>query len=144
MARSGVIFGALVVALLLTACGGSMSPKQRLHRSLHRFNDGVRWKRVNTVASFMSTPEALRYSKKQGDNSDDYRILDYELKALTWLPDDKVISVVRFSWLRMPNNTVQKTTIEQHWVDHEGEWKVKEQKVLRNGKSEPVPSLLPF
>ncbi len=144
MGRMTVVGGVLSILFLVSACGGGNSPKQRLHKSIHMFNDGVRWKRVNTVTSYMSIPEAARYTKKQGDFSDDYRILDYEVKALRLVSEDKAISVVRFSWLRLPTNIVKKTTIEQHWVTHEGEWKLKEQKVLRNGTSEKMPASAPF
>ena len=144
MGRMTVVGGVLAVLFLVSACGGGNSPKQRLDKSLHMFNDGVRWKRVNTVTSYMSIPEADRYTKKQGDFSDDYRILDYEVKSLRLVPEDKAICVVRFSWLRLPTNIVQKTTIEQHWVTYEGEWKLKEQKVLRNGKAEKMPASAPF
>ena len=139
---SGVL---LFVMLMAFGCGGGVTPKVRLDMAVHKYSDALRWKRASVVASFLSDEAGVKYLEKHSAFGDDYRILDFEVQSMRPVEGGKkAISIIRFSWLRLPANVVEKTVLEQHWLDVSGQWKIVKQEVVRGKNRSKIPESLPF
>jgi hypothetical protein len=137
------LWGFLMV--VVCGCAGGMTAQVRFDRAVHKYNDALRWKRASVVASFLSDKAATQYLEKHSAFGADYRLLDYEVQSMRPVDQGKkAVSVVQYSWLRLPANVVEKTVLEQQWTEHEGRWKIFKQEVIIGGKRLQVPRDMPF
>ena len=135
----------VVIMSVVCGCGGGVTPQVRFDAAVHKYNDALRWKRASVVASFLPDKAATKYIEKHSAFGADYRILDYEVQFMR--PTDqgtKAVSIVHFSWVRLPANVVKRTVLEQQWSEHEGQWKVFKQEVIIGSKRTGVSRDMPF
>ena|GEM_PF-5110569 len=135
----------LMVFVFVCGCGGGMTPQVRFDGAVHKYNDALRWKKASIVASFLPDKAASKYLEKHSAFGSDYRLLDYEVQSMRPIEQGKkAVSVVHFSWLRLPANVVEKTLLEQHWTEHKGQWKILKQEVIVGSKRIQVSRDMPF
>lgn len=110
-----------------------------LTESIHRYNDAVRWNKYKVAASFVPAQERQTYIKRKQDMAESMRVLEYDLQEVEHNSHDSTARVtVRYTWLELPSNIVQRTRLRQHWTFGDAQWLLEKSEEVKD-KVEPVP-----
>ena len=126
-----VSLACLLLSAATLSCSGGQGPHQKLVDSVHRYNEAVRWRAHEKAASYVPVAQRETYLETRRSSSKDMKILDYEIEQIRQvLKNQKAEARVRFSWVKMPNNIVQRTTFVQTWKYGENKkWTLGDQRI---------------
>jgi hypothetical protein len=134
---------ALLALCACLACGGNtaLTTRERLQKSVTRYNQAVRWNNPDVAAGYLPLAERAAYLEEHS-RPDAAAVVDYDIESVT--PDftnEIAVVVVRFDWQDPDSITIRTTRIRQVWKLAEQEWvlhsraEVKE----RKGGGKPAP-----
>jgi hypothetical protein len=144
-----LVLSALVPLALALADGGACTPAQNrqdvLLRSVHEYNDGVRWKKYDHVTHHLSAEEARRFAARAGTFGDDYEMADEEVVSIEPKNDDRTRAdvTVNFSWYDRRRALVRKAVILEEWAFTDGQWLCEKQRRLQGDGFPLVPEAEP-
>jgi len=133
---------ALSVAAGLGAC---VTPSHNRHealiRTVHEYNDGLRWKKYERVMGLLSPEEAGRFAARTGTFGEDYEMADEEVVAIEPKNEDgtKATVTVGFSWYDRRLSLLRKAVIVEDWSFTDGRWLCERQRRLRGDGFPLVP-----
>jgi hypothetical protein len=147
LARS--LLAAALAPLALALAGGACTPAQNrqdvLLRSVHEYNDGVRWKKYERVMHHLSPEEARRFAARAGTFGDDYEMADEEVVSIEAKNEDRTRAdvTVNFSWYDRRRALVRKAVILEEWEFTDGQWLCAKQRRLQGDGFPLVPEAEP-
>lgn len=135
--------------LALALAGGACTPAQNrqdvLLRSVHEFNDGLRWRKNERVMRHLSPEEARRFTARAGTFSDDYEMADEEVVSIEPKNEDRTRAdvTVNFSWYDRRRALERKAVILEEWAFTDGQWLCEKQRRLQGDGFPLVPEAEP-
>jgi len=145
MGRLTFAFTFALAFALATASGACITPahnrQEALLRTVHEYNDGVRWKKYERVMGLLSPEEARRFATRTGTFGDDYEMADEEVVAIEPTDEDgkKAKVTVAFSWYDRRLSLLRKAVIVEDWSFTDGRWLCERQRRLRGDGFPLVP-----
>jgi hypothetical protein len=131
--------------LALTLAGGACTPAQNrqdvLLRSVHEFNDALRWKKNERVMHHLSPEEGRRFAARAGTFGDDYEMADEEVVSIEPKNADRTRAdvTVNFSWYDRRRALLRKAVILEEWAFTDGQWLCEKQRRLQGDGFPLVP-----
>jgi len=143
MPNRSTLAGLCLALCACQACGGNtaLTTRERLQKSVTRYNQAVRWSNSDVAAGYLPAAERARYLEEHS-RPDAAAVVDYDVESVT--PDyanDIAVVLVRFDWQDPDSITIRTTRIRQVWKLEDKEWvlhsrtEVKE----RKGGGKPAP-----
>ena len=139
----------LLLALAVPVAGagliGCLTPahnrQESLLRTVHEYNDGLRWKKYERVMGLLSPEEARRFAVRAGTFGEDYEMADEEVVAIEPKNEDgtKATVTVGFSWYDRRLSLLRKAVIVEDWSFTDGQWLCERQRRLRGDGFPLVP-----
>lgn len=111
-------------ALGLIACGGpSQKAQSDLKDAVLRFNEGIRWGRLQEVMPRVNPQNAEQFMKMHEKFGTEIQLSDYELINSTYNEKEKKADVlVRITWYRQSEMELFSTILLQAWEYQGMEW----------------------
>jgi hypothetical protein len=141
---------AFALALPLAASvGACVTPahnrREALLRTVHEYNDGLRWKKYERVMGLLAPEEARRFATRTGTFGEDYEMADEEVVAIEPKNEDgtKAEVTVAFSWYDRRLSLLRKAVIVEDWTFTDGRWLCERQRRLRGDGFPLVPEAAP-
>ncbi len=118
------LIGLAAVALLgATACKTSTATTmEQLKESVDAYNHAYRWKNYERAASFLPNDMRASFIAAYEDDEKSLHIEDYRILKVDVANEDAATVQVRMSYTLLPDITVQKRTLTQHWHKIAGSW----------------------
>ncbi|MEQ9497698.1 MAG: hypothetical protein RIT81_12590 [Deltaproteobacteria bacterium] len=115
----------LALALLLStaACKSSTaSSMEALQESVDAYNHAYRWKNYERAASFLPNDMRAAFIAAYEDDQKSLHIEAYRILQVDVEGEEAATVQVRMSYTLLPDITVQKRTLTQHWHKVGGAW----------------------
>jgi len=125
--------------LLVLSLGGCLiqGNKQNLMDSLHEYNSGLRWGRIDRMAEYVPPKKRDRLIAMQ-QQREDVQITGCEVAGVKLAKKDRAVATVLIEWYLSSQGRLQRTYVEQTWVQQDSHWRVAEQRIIRGA---PFPLL---
>ena len=116
----------LVAALAGLGClGTTQRSEEVLMQSARTFNDDWRWARWDAMAGAMPKEDGTSFLERAQSLEPELVLADFEVTSITFAPGSRGATVIaRFEWYLKHDPRVRNTTVEEHWENLEGRWKV--------------------
>lgn len=119
MKTSAILTTFLVAA---AACGANPS-EDTLRENVVRFNEGVRWGRMNDVMPYLYPSSADHFIEMHKAFGKEIQLSDYEIVNVTMNAEKHTADVnVQISWYRLSEMVVYTTIVTQHWEKQTTDW----------------------
>ena len=116
------LFAALA-ALLLSACMGLLNPGDEISTTLHEYNDGVRWNRLDQAVIHLPPADRHRFVERHTGLDDQLEILDVEIQRVDVDRAKKSAEAqVDVTWSLKNRGLVEHTVVDQSWRSRDGQW----------------------
>lgn len=128
------------------ACASIVYNRQdALVRTVHEYNDGLRWKKFERVMGHLAPDEARRFSPRTGTFGEDYEMADEEVVSIEPKSEDgnKATATVSFSWYDRRLSLLRKAVVVEEWSFTDGRWLCEQQRRLRGDGFPLVPESVP-
>ena len=113
----------LVACALLMACGASQESQDKLRETVVRFNEGVRWGRLQDVMPYVYAENSAHFLEMHKAFGKDIQVSDYEIITVTLDSEKKKADVnVQISWYRLSQMVSYTTILVQHWEKQKQDW----------------------
>jgi hypothetical protein len=139
-----MIRSAMIVALVLAACGSTRKYGEDLVFHSRAYQEGLRWRRFDDAAARVPPPAREAFLDERDQLDHDLRIDDYEITRVKLGKDhyEGEVQVV-YSWHLDSVGVVHETTVTQHWERHGPGWYVLSERRRSGdempGVAEPAP-----
>jgi hypothetical protein len=122
----------------MAACGATQKAEP-LDQGIYRYNDSVRWQRLEQAAQYIPPAERAAFFDERVELEDELRISMYDIRRVELAEDEsQAVVYVEYEWYLDSRGTVHKTTSRQHWEQHGKRWLLVEE---RRERGEPMPGL---
>jgi len=116
----------MIVALVgIPACAATAANGDPLDICVSRYNEGLRWKRLNNASAFVVPERRAAFMRRYLSREEDLHIESLEVRAVTKIDEAAVptfdVTVVAEAYL-MPSTVLQKTVLTERWEQREGSW----------------------
>ena len=147
----GALSVALLAALLLALVfgGACITPahnrQEALLRTVHEYNDGLRWKKYERVMGHLAPDEAERFATRTESFGEDYEMADEEVMSIEPKNEDRTKAevTVGFSWYDRRLSLLRKAIVVEDWAFTDGRWVCDRQRRLRGDGFPLVPESVP-
>src|SRR5262249_29902470 len=124
--------GALSLAALTLGAGciagGGYSTRDRVLAAAREYNEGVRWGRFEQAAAYLELGRRRGFVDRHQALEDELQFADYELVRLEVDRSDRkqpsATARVEYSWLLKRSGLLEKTSTDQRWEEHDGQWRL--------------------
>lgn len=118
-----IVWLALGALFATSACKSSTANSiEMLQESVEAYNHAYRWKNYERAASFLPNDMRAAFIAAYEDDEKSLHIEDYRILAVDVANEDAATVRVRYSFTLLPDITVQKRTLTQHWHKVAGQW----------------------
>jgi hypothetical protein len=129
---------AIVLALVMTACGARQSPEP-LTDAVRSYNDGVRWERFAVAAVHVPPSERATFVDEADERAKDLKITDYEVVKVEPKGEREAHVQVKLEWYKDSEGTVHETHAMQTWEKHGKVWFVVDEARVRGTEMPGLP-----
>lgn len=114
----------LVLPLALTGCfAEGYSMKDRFTEAQRKYNDGVRWNRLEESIPYLPKDEQKIFVERMMSLEDELEIADSEMVQFDLdKKKDRATARMTYTWSLKRRGLVEKTNTEQTWVEKAGKW----------------------
>ena len=116
------ILAFLVTPMLLPACSTQPSKQDDLRLTVQAYHGHLRWGRYTEAASFLPAAEQAEFIGRHDELGDTYRIVELELRSITFPRPNEAEVQIAMQWIREPDMTVYKDRITEIWHRTEEGW----------------------
>lgn len=132
----------LVLLLAVAACGGmAAKDSDTLGDSVRAYNEGVRWSRFETAASYVPPKQRSQFVDDWDERAKDLKITAYDLVKVEPKGAKEARVQVKLEWYKDSEGKVHETHALQTWERHGKAWFVVDETRLRGtempGLTEP-------
>jgi hypothetical protein len=111
-----------LVCCLQAACGSNQS-QNNLRENLVRFNEGVRWGRLQDVMPYLYSENAEHFVETHKEFGKEIQLSDYEIINVTMMAEnEKADASIQITWYRLSEMVVKTTILVQHWEKRGQDW----------------------
>ena len=113
---------ACLTCVVIAACGAQHS-RDKLRETVTRFNEGVRWGRLQDVMPHLYSENAKHFMEMHKEFGKDIQVSEIEI--INWIPDPekkKWDVNVQITWYRLSQMVVHTTLLVQHWEKQGQGW----------------------
>lgn len=132
----------ILMAIILTACGGAQQNTDTLGEAIRSYNDGVRWGRYGVAAAKVPAKERASFIEDMDERSDKVKITDYEIVDVNARSSREARVRIKIGWYTTDEGTVHETHAAQMWERQGKLWFMVEESRVRGkempGLPEPV------
>ncbi len=113
-----------VLHVALAGCfAEGYSMKDRVTEAAKKFNEGVRWNRLDEAVTYLPKDEQRGWVDRMTALEDELQIADSEMMQLEVdKKHAKATARMTYSWTLKRRGLVEKTNTEQTWVEKKGKW----------------------
>ena len=111
----------LVISLLFVALCGASGCGQRINKqddiklTVSNYHNHLRWGRYADASNMMDPADREEFLGRHDELGDGYKVVELELKSLSFKSETEVETKVVMQWLREPNMTVRKDKLVETW-----------------------------
>lgn len=129
---------ALFATLVLPGCfAEGYSMKDRVTEAARRFNDGVRWNKVDQSVDYLPKEERQTFLERMAAFEDELEFADSEMTSLDVdKKHDKATTRMTYTWMLKRHGLMEKTATMQTWKEKQGKWQMVREVRLRGA---PLP-----
>jgi hypothetical protein len=114
----------LVAALALAGCfAEGYSMKDRVTEAARRFNEGVRWNKVDQSVTYLPKDAQQAFVERMAALEDELEFADSEMIRLEVdKKRDRATARMTYTWMLKRRGLMEKTSTEQTWVEKDRQW----------------------
>jgi hypothetical protein len=114
----------VLLALLLAGCfAEGYSMKDRVTEAARRFNDGVRWNKLDQSVTYLPKDDQQIFLERMSALEDELEFAESEMVRLDVdKKRERATTRMSYSWMLKRRGLMEKTSTEQTWVEKEGKW----------------------
>jgi hypothetical protein len=131
------------VMFVLAACGPGLgaAATENLTDSVRLYNDGVRWQRWETAASYLPVKDRSKWVDDEDERGKDLKITDYDVVRIDPKGDTAKVQI-KMSWYKTTEATVHETHAMQTWERHGKNWLLVDETRQRGDEMPGLPEPL--
>lgn len=105
----------LGVLLFVTGCMGPQSPSVRVQEVAREANTAARFGRMDVALEHAAPGTREHYMKRHANWGNAVRVFEMELSGFSMTDSDHATVLVDYQWMRVDENTLRTTRVEQTW-----------------------------
>ena len=133
---------AMLLVLLLTACGAAPRAGDTLVDSIRAYNDGVRWGRFEVAASHIPAKERSQFVDDSDERAKDLKITQYDVVNVEQKGEREAKVHIKMEWYSDREGTVHETHAVQQWEKRGKDWMMVDESRLKGTEMPGLPEPL--
>jgi len=129
-----------IAVLVMSACAGRAQRTTGFMSAVRAYNDGLRWDRLTSAASFIPPAEREEFLDEWEELEDELCIDDFEITRVKFGErQNRAFVHIKYTWHLDSKGIVHTTTSKQSWERRGSRWRMAEERRLRGESMPGVP-----
>lgn len=112
---SALLAATLTACTVLGGCGTRINKQDDVRLTVQTYHNHLRWGRYADASGLLEPADREEFLGRHDELGDGYKVVELELKSITFKSETEVETKVVMKWVREPDMTVRKDKLVETW-----------------------------